>query len=109
MQFVMRGAIRNADYDGPYDAYLYSRSQAERLRDQLTTSGIGVVELHPANAGFMDAKRLTNSRAVQKPDRVTSQTGNLVKAASARKTARRHERASYRANPRQVGRPPKAV
>lgn len=110
LQFVMRGAIRNAAYEGPYDIYLYSRSQAERLETQLTGSGVGFVELHPADAGFMDATRSSDSRVVQKPDRVTSQTGKLVKAASAKRTARRHQKAQANGRiPGKVGRPPKVI
>ena len=110
LQFVMRGAVRNAGYGGDYAVYLYSRSQAERLRDQLTASGVGVVELHPVDAaGIMDAKRPAGSRVVEKPDRVPSRSGRLVKAASARKTARRHQKAQATGRiPGKVGRPPRA-
>ncbi|WP_368518101.1 hypothetical protein [Rhizobium sp.] len=31
IQFVFRGAIRNPNYDGPYDIYLYHRHQAEAV------------------------------------------------------------------------------
>lgn len=108
IQFVMRGAIRNPDYAGDYDIYLYSRAQAERLRDQLSVSAVGTVELRPVDdAGFMDAVRTAGSHKADKPDRVTSQTGRLVKAASAKKTARRHARALAKGRiPGRSGRPP---
>jgi hypothetical protein len=56
IQFVMRGAIRNADFGGEYDIYVYSRRQAETLVTQLVASGVGqsvtlVPELDP---GVMD-------------------------------------------------------
>lgn len=35
-QFVMRGAIRNPDYEGKYDIYVYEKTQAERLQAALT-------------------------------------------------------------------------
>jgi hypothetical protein len=107
IQFVMRGAIRNPDYAGDYDIYLYSRAQAERLRNQLLASEVGVVELHPVDdAGFMDAVRAAGSHKADKPDRVTSLTGRLVKAASAKKTARRHARAVAKGRiPGRAGRP----
>ena len=44
-QFVMRGAVRNLDYSGPYDIYLYSETQAERLRDHLSSIGFTTVDL----------------------------------------------------------------
>lgn len=109
IQFAMRGAIRNADYSGDYDIYLYSRAQADRLRGQLAASAVGAVELHPVDgAGFMDAVRLTGTPTTGKPERVTSETGKLVKAASAKKTARRHENARKSGRtPGKVGRPRK--
>jgi hypothetical protein len=57
-QFVMRGAIRNIEFDGAYAIYLYSENQAERLRDHLMNIGFTKVELGPVNeAGIMTAKR----------------------------------------------------
>jgi len=44
-QFVMRGAPRNSDYAGPYDIYLYSRRQAETLKERLVGEGFGDIEL----------------------------------------------------------------
>ncbi len=44
-QFVMRGAVRNGDDTGLYDVYLYSRRQAETLRDRLEGAGFGDIEL----------------------------------------------------------------
>lgn len=57
-QFAMRGAIRDLNYGGPYSIYLYSRSQAERLRDHLRKIGFTTVEVVPlADAGLMDEVR----------------------------------------------------
>lgn len=107
LQFVMRGAIRNADYGGGYDIYLYSRSQAERLRDQLVASRVGSVEIAPADAGFMDVARLSAGRA--KALVVTSTSGRKIKAASAKKTDRRHAQALAAGRvPGRAGRPKKA-
>jgi hypothetical protein len=38
-QFIMRGAIRNADYAGPYLIYLYEKPQAEAIQRHLTNGG----------------------------------------------------------------------
>ncbi|CAO4151856.1 DEAD/DEAH box helicase family protein [Methylorubrum extorquens] len=58
-QFVLRGAIRDPSYDGDYDVYLYSRDQAEALRDYLASANItDRVEVQPvAEAGIMDVMR----------------------------------------------------
>lgn len=57
-QFVMRGAIRNPDFGGAYDVYLYSVDQAEHLRDIFATNGLADVELVPVSeAGIMDVSR----------------------------------------------------
>ena len=55
LQFAMRGAIRNADYAGPYDIYLYTEEQAERLAGHLNASDVGSVQIVPEpDAGIMD-------------------------------------------------------
>ena len=110
LQFVMRGAVRRPDYAGPYDIYLYSRSQAERLEAQLVGSGVGTVELVPVEAaGFMNATRPYGQFEVEKPDKVTSTTGRLVSRKSAGTTARRHKKAAAQGRtPGQAGRPKKA-
>jgi hypothetical protein len=57
-QFAMRGAIRDLDFDGPYAIYLYSQSQAERLRDHLLKIGFTTVEIVGLDeAGLMDERR----------------------------------------------------
>lgn len=39
-QFTYRGAIRRPDFDGPYDAFVFSRQQGERLKQALRASGL---------------------------------------------------------------------
>jgi hypothetical protein len=57
-QFATRGAIRNPDFGGDYDVYLYSRRQAEKLRDRLISTGLENVSLAPEpGAGIMDVTR----------------------------------------------------
>jgi hypothetical protein len=54
-QFVMRGAIRDPDYGGEYDIYLYSETQAKRLQNHLATIGFMDVEIIARpEAGIMD-------------------------------------------------------
>jgi hypothetical protein len=63
LQFVWRGAIRNSDYDGRYDIYLYSRDQAERLSGALRASGFVRVELQGVpEAGIMHVARPVRRR-----------------------------------------------
>jgi hypothetical protein len=56
IQFVMRGAIRNREFDGDYDIYVYSKRQAETLVSQLSASGVGqsVTLVPEPSAGIMD-------------------------------------------------------
>lgn len=107
LQFVMRGAIRNADYAGEYDIYLYSRTQAERLADQLSDSGVGKVEVVRADAGFMLASR-SQSLGPTLPETVVSPTGRRVRRSSATRTERRHAKAVQEGRaPGRPGRPRK--
>lgn len=111
LQFVMRGAARKRDYSGPYLIYLYSRDQAERLRDQLNASGIGAtVELEPVpDAGFMDDP-FPMGRRKPKAERVTSPTGKRIKATSAKQTERRHAKAKAEGRvPGKAGRPSNTI
>jgi len=56
IQFVMRGAIRNPDFGGDYDIYLYSKRQAETLVAKLAGSGVGqsVTLVPQGGPGVMD-------------------------------------------------------
>ncbi|MCJ2106363.1 hypothetical protein MKK70_13415 [Methylobacterium sp. E-041] len=59
-QFIMRGAIRNGDYDGRYDVYIYDRAQAERLQARLIEQRFADVALVAVQeAGIMDVVRPT--------------------------------------------------
>ena len=59
-QFVCRGAIRDPNYGGPYGAYVYSRSQAERLANKLIAAGYrDVTTTGVAGAGIMSVQRLS--------------------------------------------------
>ena len=85
-QFVCRGAIRDPNYGGQYDAYLYSRSQAERLATKLIAAGYHDVTCTGiASAGIMSVQRLSpGARAA---------AGNLAaKAARAKQQSARRSR-----------------
>ncbi|MBL6454528.1 hypothetical protein JMJ55_04275 [Belnapia sp. T6] len=58
-QFVMRGAIRMAEFDSIYTVYLYDRGQAETLAEMLRSEGISEdVTLEPVHeAGILDVER----------------------------------------------------
>jgi hypothetical protein len=62
-QFVMRGAIRNSDYAGPYDIYVHSEKQAERLKDYLTEIDFTTIEIVGVDeVGIMDLTRPKTER-----------------------------------------------
>lgn len=67
-QFAMRGAIRDLDYDGPYSIYLYSQSQAERLRDHLFRIGFKTVECSGLTDGALMDDSRPDSRRVSTPE-----------------------------------------
>jgi hypothetical protein len=63
-QFVMRGAIRDLDYGDAYSIYLYSQSQAIRLRDHLIKIGFASIEIVALDeAGLMDEVRAQRRQA----------------------------------------------
>lgn len=62
-QFATRGIIREHDYAGPYDVYVYNRSQADRLRARLMRAGYtDVVTVSVPEAGILDIERPTLQR-----------------------------------------------
>lgn len=112
LQFVMRGAIRKPDYDGPYDIYLYSKEQAERLADKLAASAVGRVELTPLpEAGIMDAPELfvsSDARRTNEPKMVTLEDGRVVQTKSEKRKRKRAETAIREGRtPGKKGRPRK--
>ena len=58
-QFVTRGAIRQAEFDGLYTVYLYDHWQAEMLAQMLRDAGMaGDVQIEPVvEAGVLDVER----------------------------------------------------
>ena len=58
-QFAMRGAIREAEFDGTYEVYLYDRWQAEALAAMLREEGVAddVVVEAVEEAGILDVQR----------------------------------------------------
>lgn len=90
LQYVMRGAIRRGDFDGDYDVYLYNRWQAERLEDQLRSSGIGkVITLVPEEAGFMDAADPWHNSTEGSAQKVMGASGKLITTKSAKRAEQR--------------------
>lgn len=101
LQFAMRGAIRNTDFSGSYDVYLYTETQAQRLAGQLTASNVGTVEVVPVpEAGIMDesfptvgrssAKIVVPSASKPTPLKVlNSKTGKMVLPKSLTRTKQR--------------------
>lgn len=112
LQFVMRGAVRNADFDGDYDIYLYSKGQADDLAAKLDASKVGVVTVIPATAAGIlndDAKpqkaASTSSNKAATKIVKSSRTGKIIKPSS---EARNKRRAKSDKPKGSVGRPRKA-
>ncbi len=117
LQFVLRGAVRNADYGGNYDVYVYDELQAAALRDKLLATGItDRIELIAVEeAGIMDATRLGTSPP---PATITPDARSLRERSEEKKVAERErgrlrraaEKAKRQAEGthRGVGRPRKA-
>lgn len=83
-QFVMRGAVRNLDYRGAYDIYLYSLDQAERLQRALLENGFSDVEVFAVeDAGLMDVSRPKQRRAHSAASKGTRARTPSQKAANA--------------------------
>lgn len=117
LQFVMRGAVRNPDFDGQYDIYLYSQDQAEALKRLLDISGLGrSISLVPVyNAGIMDIsdEQRSVARRPAARGRNTSQSALRVRSPSGgmilpKSLKRRQKRAEMARNlpPKKRGRPP---
>jgi len=101
-QFIMRGAIRNDDYGGDYDIYVYSLRQAEALVAKLEkgfAKPISVVPLHAA--GIMadvlgKSEQQAPTKSAQPPKRVPGVKGKserLEKSAK-RQDQRRRKKAA---------------
>ncbi len=94
-QFVMRGAIRDLEYGGQYTIYLYSLSQAERLRDHLLKIGFTVVDIVPLDeAGLMDEVRETKLRPEATAEERAARTERRRIAAKERSKRNRDKRKS---------------
>lgn len=100
-QFAMRGAIRNLEFDGAYDIYVYEKVQADRLKAHFDKLLFTNIELAPVDeAGLMKVRR--------KSDGPTDQEKADKKAARKKKAAdrQREKRAkAAQAAGREVGRP----
>lgn len=112
LQFVMRGAIRNPEYDKAYDIYLYTKEQAERLAAKLIASEVGVVELVPViDAGIMDAPPMPGEEkrhGRKEPDMVTLEDGRVLQRKSIKRSEKRAADAEKAGRePRKKGRPRK--
>jgi hypothetical protein len=112
-QFVMRGALRERDFQGGYDIYLYNKQQASTLRDMLKSHHVSQqIELVPIiEPGLMDLRDVKSkpSEPVQtrnRPARVLSATGRMILPKSARRNETRQKQAG--GTPKKRGRPRKS-
>jgi hypothetical protein len=101
LQFFGRGAIRDRDFGGTYEGFLYSKCQAERLGEYLITNGItDDVRLVPVEeAGIMDVRRPEQSR-----DRPVDADPAIAQARVERRKERDRERAQRNRDRRKVTR-----
>lgn len=59
-QFVMRGRLRDPSFGGIFDAYVYSRAQAEKIASRATEDGVATIEFVPhPEVGVMGVIRPT--------------------------------------------------
>jgi len=113
LQFVMRGAIRDRDFGGDYDIYLYTKKQADDLAAKLNASKVGMVVTIPITAAGIlndDAKpkaaaSTSSNKAASKVIK-SSRTGKNIKPSS---EARNKRRAKSDKPKKPVGRPRKVV
>jgi len=99
-QFVMRGAIRNPDYGKPYGIYLYSKPQAERLREKLIQIGFSDVTLAAVDVGVLTGRRVRSGSSER-----TAEEREAAKKARQKKDAERKRR-SRAENANREGRTP---
>jgi hypothetical protein len=89
-QFVYRGAIRRPDYDGRYDAFVFSLQQAERLAQALRDSGLDDVTLaqeHPQGASFSQPVAIKKGRKKKRPGE--TETESRARKAAEKRQQRR--------------------
>lgn len=68
-QFAMRGAIRNLEFDGAYDIYVYEKVQADRLKAHFDKLLLINVELAPVDeAGLMKVRRKSDGPSEQEKE-----------------------------------------
>lgn len=89
-QFVYRGAIRRPDYGGPYDIFLFSRQQAERLKVALEASGLTNVGLNREVVEGISAGPVVVKKG--RPKRYAGETSDQRKAR--RSADRKRQRAA---------------
>lgn len=87
-QFVYRGAIRRPEYAGPYDIYLFSRQQAERLKHALEASGLTNVQIERATVAGVSAEPVA-AKKKGRPKRWVGETDEERKARLAAYARRR--------------------
>ncbi len=96
-QFVMRGAIRDPQFSGRYDIYLYDFEQAHRLHEFLNGHGLAQIELFAIeDAGIMDVKRPTGGRRAVDPDPEARKARRRLKDTENKRKRRAEEREAKR-------------
>ena len=107
-QFVMRGALRRAEFAGECHVNLYDRRQAEMLRDYLLANGIAdeaVVEYVEVGIGGIAKPAPGRQKIVVTPQQEAERRRRAKEADRARKRREREkERAAKAADGRLRGR-----
>ncbi len=106
-QFVMRGRMRDPSFGGVFDAYVYSRAQAEKIASRAIEDGVATVEFVPhPEVGVMDVIRPTRRPEPSPEDKDAKREARRERDRLRKKEARANAaRAAGRTG--QPGRPPK--
>ena len=109
-QFVMRGSLRDPAFGGTFDAYVYSRAQAEEIGRRAQEDGIHDVELvrHP-EVGVMDVPRARAPKAPLTPEEIEEKTEADKAKDAERHRAERKVKAEAAGRSGAPGRPRKSL
>lgn len=108
-QFIMRGRLRDPNFGGIFDAYVYSRAQADEIARRVSDDGIANIEIvaHP-EVGVMDVVRGKPKRPPT-PEEVEGKKQKRRADDANRKRDDRQRKAALAGRSGKPGRPRKAA
>lgn len=108
-QFIMRGSLRVPEFGGTFDAYLYSRAQADEVARRATEDGIANIEFVPhPEVGVMDVVR-SKPKPVATPEEKEAKRQKKRADDAKRKRDDRQRKAALAGRSGKPGRPRKAA